>query len=212
MNKLMPREKLAKFGEAHLTDLELLQLLIGSGNKQASAEQIAGRILKLLKEKGSSIAYDELSSIQGMGPAKTSEIIALFELGRRYLMPADRPKIENAEAAAGQLSYLKNKRQECFAVLTLDGANRLIDNAIVFQGTLDQSLVHPREIFAKAIEDRAAKIIVAHNHPSGDLEPSSEDERVTEKLKEVGRLMGIEVLDHLIVTKGGCRSVGIINC
>lgn len=207
MSKLMPREKLVKFGAAHLTDLELLQLLIGSGNKQASAEQIAKRILRLLNEKGSSITYEEISNIQGMGPAKTSEIIALFELGRRYLMPADRPKIENAETAAEQLGYLRNKKQECFVVLTLDGANRLIDNAIVFQGTLNQSLVHPREIFAKAIEDRAAKIIVAHNHPSGNLEPSFEDAEITKKLKEAGRLMGIEVLDHIIIGKSGYRSM-----
>lgn len=207
MEKLMPREKLAKFGAAHLTDLELLQLLIGSGNKQASAEQVARRILKLLLKKGSSITYEEISSIQGMGPAKTSEIIALFELGKRYLMPVDRPKIESAEAAVEQLGYLRDKKQECFVVLTLDGANRLIDNTVVFQGTLTQSLVHPREIFAKAIEDRAAKIIVAHNHPSGSLEPSLEDIEVTEKLKEAGRLMGIEVLDHIIVSKGGYRSM-----
>ena len=207
MSKLMPREKLVKFGAAHLTDLELLQLLIGSVNKQASAEQIAKRILRLLNEKGSSITYEEISNIQGMGPAKTSEIIALFELGRRYLMPADRPKIENAETAAEQLGYLRNKKQECFVVLTLDGANRLIDNAIVFQGTLNESLVHPREIFAKAIEDRAAKIIVAHNHPSGNLEPSFEDAEVTKKLKEAGRLMGIEVLDHIIIGKSGYRSM-----
>lgn len=207
MSKLMPREKLVKFGAAHLTDLELLQLLIGSGNKQASAEQIAKRILRLLNEKGSSITYEEISNIQGMGPAKTSEIIALFELGRRYLMPADRLKIENAETAAEQLGYLRNKKQECFVVLTLDGANRLIDNAIVFQGTLNESLVHPREIFAKAIEDRAAKIIVAHNHPSGNLEPSFEDAEVTKKLKEAGRLMGIELLDHIIIGKSGYRSM-----
>ncbi len=207
MSKLMPREKLVKFGAAHLTDLELLQLLIGSGNKQASAERIAKRILRLLNEKGSSITYEEISNIQGMGPAKTSEIIALFELGRRYLMPADRLKIENAETAAEQLGYLRNKKQECFVVLTLDGANRLIDNAIVFQGTLNESLVHPREIFAKAIEDRAAKIIVAHNHPSGNLEPSFEDAEVTKKLKEAGRLMGIELLDHIIIGKSGYRSM-----
>lgn len=207
MEKLLPREKLARFGAAHLTDLELLQLLIGSGNKQASAEQVARRILKLLLKKGSSITYEEISSIQGMGPAKTSEIIALFELGKRYLMPVDRPKIESAEAAVEQLGYLRDKKQECFVVLTLDGANRLIDNTVVFQGTLTQSLVHPREIFAKAIEDRAAKIIVAHNHPSGNLEPSLEDIEVTEKLKEAGRLMGIEVLDHIIVSKGGYRSM-----
>lgn len=210
MNKLMPREKLAKYGVANLMDVELLHLLIGSGNKQASAEKIARKILRLLEEKGSSISYEELSNIQGMGPAKTSEIIALFELGRRYLMPADRPKIESTECAVAQLDYIRHRKQECFVVLTLDGANRLIDNAIVFQGTLNQSLVHPREIFAKAIEDRAAKIIVAHNHPSGSLEPSDDDIRITEKLKQAGKLMGVEVLEHIIVSKNGYRSIDTI--
>lgn len=207
MNKLMPREKLVKYGVANLTDVELLHLLIGSGNKQVSAEQISRRVLRLLKDKGSSITYEELSSIQGMGPAKTSEIVSLFELGRRYLMPADRPKIENTEDAVAQLVSIRNKKQECFVVLTLDGANRLIDNTVVFQGTLNQSLVHPREIFAKALEDRAAKIIIAHNHPSGNLEPSVDDIKITEKLKEAGRLMGIEVLEHIIVSKNGYRGI-----
>lgn len=209
MNRLMPREKLAKYGAAHLTDVELLYLFIGSGNKQVSAEQIARKILKLLKDKGSSITYEDLLDIQGMGPAKTSEIVALFELGRRYLMPADRPKIETTEQAAAQLGCVRDKKQECFVVLTLDGANRLIDNTIVFQGTLNQSLVHPREIYAKAIEDRAAKIIVAHNHPSGDLEPSPEDIEITKKLKEAGMLMGIELLEHIIVGKSGYKSIDI---
>ena len=92
-------------------------------------------------------------------------------------------------------------------MLTLDGANRLIDSSIVFVGTLNQSLVHPREIFAKAIEDRAASIILAHNHPSGNLEPSTEDEAVTDKLRRAGELLGIEVLDHLIIAKGGFCSL-----
>lgn len=104
---------------------------------------------------------------------------------------------------------MASKKQECFAILTLDGANRLIDNTIVFVGTLDQSLIHPREIFAKALEDRAASIVLAHNHPSGNPEASSDDIEVTKKLKEIGDLMGIEVLDHLIVTKHGFRSIGI---
>ena len=208
MADLMPREKLKQFGAENLTDLELLRILIGSGNQQASAEQIAKRLLKLLKLHGDKITYQEVASISGMGPAKTSEIVALFELGRRYLMPSDRPVITSPEDAIHQLGYLKNKRQECFVVLTLDGANRLIDNAIIFQGTLTESLVHPREIFAKAIEDRAASIVLAHNHPSGNVEPSFEDEQVTEKLKSAGELLGIRVLDHLIVTKQDWRSIG----
>lgn len=203
----MPREKLERFGAERLSDVELLRILIGSGNKQSSAEQIARRLLKLLKDRGDAVTYQEVLSIPGMGPAKTCEIIALFELGRRYLIPPDRPVIASAKDAFDQLGYLRDKKQECFAVLTLDGANRLIDNTVIFQGTLDQSLVHPREIFAKAIEDRAASIILAHNHPSGSLEASPDDERVTSKLIEAGELMGIKVLDHLIVARHGFRSM-----
>lgn len=207
MNNLMPREKLKKFGVEHLTDLELLRILIGSGNKKASAEQIAKRLLALLREHGDVISYQDILTIQGMGPAKTCEIIALFELGRRYLIPAERPVISSPDEAYKQLDYLKSKKQECFAVLTLDGANRLIDNLVVFQGTLNQSLIHPREIFAKAIEDRAASIILAHNHPSGNPEPSEEDKRVMKKLKEAGNLLGIDVLDHLIITNQGYTTI-----
>lgn len=207
MNKLMPREKLERFGAAHLTDVELLRILIGSGNKQASAEQIAKRVLKLLSDRRDAITYQEVFSIPGMGPAKTCEIVALFELGRRFLLPVDRPVIETPEDAFAQLEYLRDRKQECLSVITLDGANRVIDNTIVFQGTLDYSLVHPREIFAKALEDRAASIILAHNHPSGSLDPSPEDAEVTAKLMEIGNLMGIRVVDHLIVTKAGFTSI-----
>lgn len=204
---MMPREKLAKYGVSRLSDLELLCLLIGSGNKQVSAKVISQQVLKLLKERGSSISFEELSSIKGMGKAKTSEIIAIFELGRRYLMPAECPVISDTDDAVQQLGYIRDKKQEYFVVLTLDGANRLISNTVVFQGTLDRSLVHPREVFAKAIEDRAASIIVAHNHPSGNVEPSSEDLEITWKLKEAGELLGIGVLEHIIVSKGEHRSI-----
>jgi DNA repair protein RadC len=207
MKRLLPREKLAKYGVGNLSDLELLQLLIGSGNGQTTAADISKQVLKLLQDKGSSVTYDGLSSITGMGPAKTSEIIALFELGRRYLMPADRPVIKDTDDGVAQLGNIRDRKQECFVVLTLDGANRLISNTIVFQGTLNQSLVHPREVFAQAIEDRAAKIIIAHNHPSGSLEPSPDDIKVTNKLAEAGRLLGIGVLEHIIVTKTEHRSL-----
>ena len=203
----MPREKLQKSGPSSLTDLELLCLLIGSGNKQVSARNIAKRLLALLRTKGASISYDELTSIKGMGAAKTSEIVALFELGKRYLIPPDTPIISSTEDAVQQLGSIRNKRQEHFAVLTLDGANRLINNTIVFQGTLNQSLIHPREIFAKAIEDRAASIIVAHNHPSGNAEPSEKDINITNNLKEIGNLLGIQVLEHIIVTKNSYASI-----
>lgn len=198
---MMPREKLAKYGAATLTDLELLLLVIGSGNKQVSARAIATQILKLLKEKGGEVTYRDLTGVKGMGIAKTSEMIALFELGRRYLIPADKPIIASTDDAVEQLKDLRSKKQECFVVLTLDGANRLISNEIVFQGTLDRSIIHPREIFARAIEDRAASIIVAHNHPSGNASPSEEDIAATKRIQEAGELLGIKVLEHIIVTK-----------
>ena len=198
---MMPREKLAKYGAATLTDLELLLLVIGSGNKQVSARAIATQILKLLKEKGGEVTYRDRAGVKGMGVAKTSEMIALFELGRRYLIPADKPVITSTDDAVEQLKDLRSKRQECFAVLTLDGANRLISNEIVFQGTLDRSIIHPREIFARAIEDRAASIIVAHNHPSGNPRPSEKDIAVTKRIREAGELLGIKVLEHIIVTQ-----------
>lgn len=204
---MMPREKLHKNGPENLTDLELLHLLIGSGNKQVSARDTSKQVLALLRAKGASITYKELANIKGMGAAKTSEIIALFELGRRYLVPSDAPIISSIEKAVEQLSYIRNKRQEHFVVLTLDGANRLISNSVVFQGTLNQSLIHPREIFAKAIEDRAASIIVAHNHPSGNAEPSQNDIQITNKLKGIGNLLGIKVLEHIVVTKDSYFSI-----
>lgn len=203
MDELMPREKLRRFGAAHLSDVELLRILIGSGNQKASAEQIAKQLLKLLETRRDAVTYQEISEIPGMGPAKTCEVVALFELGRRFLLPTERPAIKTSEDAFDQFGYLRDKRQECLAMITLDGANRIIDNSVVFQGTLDHSLIHPREIFAKALEDRAASIVLAHNHPSGSLDPSPEDQVVTAKLAEIGQLVGIQVLDHLIVTKTG---------
>ena len=207
MLAMMPREKLARYGAGALSDRELLHIIIGSGNKQVSAEEISTQIQKLLQARGSSIAYGDLLSIKGVGTAKASEIIALFELGKRYLMPADRPVIATTNDAVLQLGNIKDKKQEHFVVLTLDGANRLISNTIVFQGTLNQSLIHPREIFAQAIEDRAASIIVAHNHPSGSVEPSDDDIEITRKLKEIGQLLGIRVLEHIIVTKTAYSSI-----
>lgn len=207
MSQIMPREKLMKYGAAHLSDVELLRIVIGSGNKQVSAEAIAKCIRKLLREKGSSITYHDLLDIKGIGSAKACEIISLFELGKRYLMPADRPIISSTSDAVEHLKNIRDKKQEYFVVLTLDGANRLINNTVVFQGTLNQSLVHPREVFAQAIEDRAASIIVAHNHPCDSVEPSDEDIAITNKLKEAGELLGIEVVDHIILTKNEYKSI-----
>lgn len=195
-----PREKLQAKGAAALSDFELLQALIGSGNAQADVSTIARDTLKLIKQHGADFTYEQLAQITGMGAAKSTEILAALELSKRYLLDSDRPIIDSPEKAVEQLSDIRDKKQEYFVCLTLDGANRLIAKRVVTIGTLTSSLVHPREVFADAITDRAASIIVAHNHPSGSLEPSGADTQVTERLQKAAKLFGISMVDHIIVT------------
>lgn len=202
-----PREKLAKYGVGKLSDLELLMAIIGSGNKQADVGKIAREVLKILRQKGGDISYDDLRGMVGLGEAKISVIVASLELAWRYLLDNDQPIIDSPEKAVELLADIRDKKQEYFVCLTLDGANRLIAKRVISIGTLTASLVHPREVFADAIADRAASIIVAHNHPSDDLRPSSADMAVTERLKQAGELLGIELIDHLIVTKDRFKSL-----
>ena len=198
---LRPREKLQAKGAESLSDYELLMAIIGSGNAQADVTKIARDVQKLLKEKGSALTYDDLLDIKSLGPAKATQIMAGFELWRRQFEVSERPIIDSPGKAVEQLSDIRTKQQEYFVCLTLDGANRLIAKRIISIGTLTSSLVHPREVFSDAITDRAASIIVAHNHPSGNLQPSGADRAVTERLREAGELLGIALLDHLIITK-----------
>lgn len=204
---LRPREKLQARGAECLSDYELLMAIIGSGNAQADVTKIARDVQKLLKEKGSGLTYDDLLDVKSLGPAKATQIMAGFELWRRQFEVSERPIIDSPEKAVEQLSDLRDKKQEYFVCLTLDGANRLIAKRIISIGTLTSSLVHPREVFAEAIADRAASIIVAHNHPSGNLQPSQADRDVTERLREAGELLGINLLDHVIITKDSCKTI-----
>ena len=202
-----PREKLARYGTARLGDLELLMAIIGSGNKQADVGKIAREVLKIVRQKGGDVSYDDLRGVVGLGEAKIPVIVASLELARRYLLDSDQPIIDSPEKAVELLSNIRDKKQEYFVCLTLDGANRLIAKRVVTIGTLTASLVHPREVFADAIADRAASIIVAHNHPSGSLEASRADKDVTNRLAEAGKLLGITLNDHIIVTKTGFVSI-----
>ena len=133
--------------------------------------------------------------------------MAGYELWRRQFEVPDRPIIDSPEKAVEQLSDIRDKKQEYFVCLTLDGASRLIAKRIITIGTLTASLVHPREVFAEAITDRAASIIVAHNHPSGNLEPSDADTLITERLREAGSLLGVPLIDHIIVSCKSFRTV-----
>lgn len=202
-----PREKLQAKGPAALSDFELLQTLIGSGNAQADVSKIARDTLKIIKANGANVTYEQLSSVIGMGSAKTTEILAALELSKRYLIDSDQPIIDSPEKAAEQLSDIRDKKQEHFVVMTLDGANLLIAKRTISIGTLTSSLVHPREVFADAITDRAASIIVAHNHPSGNLAASLADKEVTKRLKESAELLGVNLVDHIIMTKSAFASI-----
>lgn len=204
---LRPREKLQARGAEALSDYELLMAIIGSGVAGADVTKVARDVQKLLKEKASELTLDDLLAIKGLGLAKATPIMAGYELWRRQFEVSERPVIDSPEKAVEQLADIRDKKQEYFVCLTLDGANRLIAKRIVTIGTLTASLVHPREVFVDAITDRAASIIVAHNHPSGNSEPSQADRDVTDRLREAGELLGVTLLDHVIVTKDGFRAI-----
>ncbi len=197
-----PREKLQKKGARALSDLELLAVLLEKGTKERDVFHIAKDILKLAEDDFNNLTLETLEKIKGVGLAKACKILAAVEFSKRFFIK-DSIKIKSAEDIVQLAEGLKNKKQEYFLTFTLDGANNLIQKRIVFIGTLNQSLVHPREVFADAITDRAASIILVHNHPSGSLTPSKEDKLITERLIKAGNIVGIKVLDHIIISKNG---------
>lgn len=199
-----PREKIAGKGVSALSDTELIEAIIGRGTKNNDVREIAQEIGVLLKREGNKISYEGLQTIDGIGPTKASQITACFELGRRYFSSEEHEvKVTKPEDILPLVSYLKDKRQEHFVCITLNGAGEVLGNRIITVGLLNHSLVHPREVFADAIADRAASLICVHNHPSGSLEPSSQDIAITTQLRESGTLLGIQLIDHIIVTRNG---------
>jgi len=206
---LRPREKLQARGAEGLSDYELLMAIISSGTAQADVTKIARDMQKLIKEKGSALTYDDLIGVKSLGPAKATQIIAGYELWRRQFEVSERPIIDSPEKAVEQLTDIRDKKQEYFVCLTLDGANRLIAKRVISIGTLTSSLVHPREVFAEAITDHAASIIVAHNHPSGNLQASEADMQVTKRLKSASEMLGVNLVDHILVTSKEFTSITV---
>lgn len=204
-NEERPRERLVKFGEQALSAQELLQVILGRG---IAGESVAITAQKLLSRFGSlqklaEASIEELSSIKGIGPAKATQIKAVFEIGRRLSTqtPPYKSKELNDPKKAYQLikNKLKDYHKEHFYIIVLNSRNHSI--AEVSVGSLNASIVHPREVFAEAIKNKAASVIFAHNHPSGDTEPSTEDLAITKRLAEAGKILGIEIIDHIIVSK-----------
>jgi len=201
-----PREKLVRRGAAALSDVELLAVLLGSGTRRIGVLDLASRILRSLAGRLDRGDPETLQAIPGVGKAKACQIAAALELARRHIAKG-RLVVREAADALPYLQSIRGKKQEHFACLSLNGANEVIESRIVTVGLLDTNQVHPREVFSDPIGDRAAAVLVAHNHPSGTLEPSPEDLALTRRLVKAGELLGIRLLDHLIVTADGYLSL-----
>lgn len=197
-----PREKLQRKGAQALSDFELLEVLIGSGTARVGVEHIARNVQKLLRRGGDELHFESLTNVNGISTAGASKILAALELAKRHLLQNVAP-LQTQESILAQLADIRTKQQEHFICLSLDGGQRLIVQRTVTIGTLDAVLAHPREVFADAIADRAATIIVAHNHPSGDPRPTAKDIDLTQQLAGAGQLLGVPLRDHIIVTKTG---------
>jgi DNA repair protein RadC len=200
-----PREKMMVRGEGALSDAELLSIVLVTGNRAETALQLAQRILQKAGNLKTLAAMSlaELQEIDGIGPAKATQLKAALELARRRQETISRPRFSSSRAVFAHYEpQFREKRQEEFWVIAVDTKNRLQFQDGISKGTLMGSLVHPREVFHPAIKNSAAGIIVLHNHPSGDPEPSAEDRKATAQLAEAGRLLGIPLLDHVIIGNG----------
>ncbi len=198
-----PREKLMKHGAGVLSEAELLAILIRTGVKKATAVDIAKRLLSECKNvrelAGKSV--NDLKKL-GIGEARAVAIVAAFELARRlHSLPEEkRPRVRSPQDAAEiYIPKLRDFKRETFLVILLNSANCIVGERVISEGSLSASIVHPREVFKAAVDELAAGIILVHNHPSGNSEPSKEDIEITKQLVDAGRIMGIPVHDHLII-------------
>lgn len=200
-----PREKLREKGAPALTDEELVTAILGMGTSGVDVRTIARQVASLIREHKQDLSLDHLLKVPGMGLAKAAQILSAFELARRHLV-RDGVKITCAKDALPLVTDIAAKQQEYFLCISLNGANEVIEKRVVTIGLLDKSPVQRREVFADVIADRAAAVIFAHNHPSGDLQPSEADLRIHDQLTEAGKILGLRVLDHVIVTRKGYYS------
>lgn len=199
-----PREKLARVGAAALGDNEIVAIVLGQGQANASALDLANRLLGVFGSVAAltRAAPPELARVAGIGPVRAAQVLAAIELGRRSLATAARDRAQMTSprmVAEYLLPQYGNRRVEHFGILLLDTKHRVLRSTVLSIGTLDASIVHPREVFREAVACGAAALVLFHNHPSGDPEPSHDDTRLTERLVAAGMLMGIEVLDHVIL-------------
>ncbi len=206
-----PREKMARFGASALSDAELMAVLLRTGTKEQSVLSLSQDLTKngkLYKELAGVTQLEELTQFKGLGQAKAATVLAALELGRRIATAGTLEKLKlNSPKACAQylMNRLRYAKKEMFCVILLDGKNMFLDFKVISEGVLNQVTVHPREVFAPAILGHASKIVVAHNHPSGDPKPSNEDNALTKTLFLAGKTLGIDLADHIVIGDGICK-------
>ncbi|MEW6115280.1 MAG: DNA repair protein RadC [Nitrospirota bacterium] len=213
-----PRERLVKYGAESLSDAQLLAIILRTGNREKGVLHLAMTLLDTFKDLGTidAASINELASIKGLGTAKIAQIKAAFELGKRLMSESSdgKPVFSSSHSLYTYFApRFKNLKKEYFIAVLLNQRNRLIREHKVSEGTLTNSLIHPREAFKEAIKESAASVIFVHNHPSGDPSPSRDDITVTERLKSAGDIIGIAVLDHVIIGDGkfvSLREKGVV--
>lgn len=205
-----PRERLQHKGPGALNNSELLAIVLGSGMPGRNVLEVAQHLLRKFGTEGLfEASFDELCQVPGIGEAKATQLIAAFELSKRILLGQQESStmIETPEDVYSLSERIRRLKKEHFMAYLLDARNVVIAEETISVGTLTMAVVHPREVFEPAIRHSAAGIVLVHNHPSGDPTPGNEDRRLTERLVQAGKLMGIEILDHVIVTPNGYTSL-----
>ncbi len=195
-----PREKLLRKGAAAMSDQELLAILLGKGTPGMDVMTLAGKLARVIDEKGLSVRAEDLTAFEGIGEAKATLVLAAIEFARRRIKP-EGLKIRTPADVLPLIRHFAERKQEHFLSVTINGANEVLNVRVVSIGLIDRSPVHPREVYADALTDRASGIIVAHNHPAGSLEPSPSDIAATKQIKQAGEIIGIELLDHIIFNR-----------
>src|SRR3989339_1754 len=200
-----PREKLLEKGAGFLSDRELLAVILGEGTQKDDVLSLSQKIVKIIDTKGLNFTAKDLMDLDGIGEAKAAAVSAAFEFVRRRVKP-EGLKIKFPSDILPLIQHYGDRKQEHFLSVSVNGANEVMNVRVVSMGLVNKTPVHPREVFADIIAERASAVIVAHNHPSGDLTPSAEDIKITRQLKEAAAILGLTVLDHIIFSAKGYYS------
>ena len=200
-----PRERLLTVGPRALSDRELLAVLLGNGSQGKNVLDLAADTLSIIDKKNDSVSIEDFLRLRGIGAAKACVLSAALEFARRRISP-EGYRIREPKDVLPLLQYLLDRRQETFVCISLSGAHEVIAARVVTIGLVNACQVHPREVLADPLTDRACSIIVAHNHPSGDVTPSDDDRTVTERLRNAAAVLGINFLDHIIFSRKGYYS------